>query len=146
MLNAQTILLDLRARRLEDRAIDGASSDATRYEPLAERPSSQTTYHAVSLMIEWLMQVVAVAWIGATLISLLKLLDGVGTAPATGRDQDPPWPVRRRLGADRTIRSRARAHRGNARLIGWPAPVGGRAGNSLTRAMREQSPRSSNQR
>lgn len=80
-------------------------------------------------MIEWVVQVVAVAWIGAMLITMLKLLDDAGT-PATGCDRDLPWPVRRQLDAGRDIRSRTRAHRGNARPMGWRAPVGGRADNS----------------
>ena len=81
-------------------------------------------------MIEWVVQVVAVAWIGAMLITLLTLLDDAGTPPADGRDRDPPWPVRRQLDAGRNIRSSARAHRGTARPTGWHAPVGGRADNS----------------
>ena len=80
-------------------------------------------------MIEWVVQVVAVAWIGAMLITLLTLLDDAGTPPADGRDRDPPWPVRRQLNTGRN-RSRARAHRGNARPMGWRAPVGGRADSS----------------
>jgi hypothetical protein len=79
-------------------------------------------------MIEWLMQVVAVAWMGAMLIMLLKVLDD-GTAPrADGDDEDPLPPVCRKLDVGRRpirgpidsgrhIRPGTRAHRGNAREL-----------------------------
>jgi hypothetical protein len=80
-------------------------------------------------MIEWLMQVVAVAWMGTLLVTLLKVLDDdAGDLPTVGRDRDSPPPVCRRLdvgrrsiggsiGSARDIRSKPRAHRGNARKL-----------------------------
>jgi hypothetical protein len=76
-------------------------------------------------MIEWLMQVVAVAWMGATLIMLLEVLDDEGAPPADERDRDPPRAVCRRqdvgrrplrgsTGSARDIRRKPRTHRGNA--------------------------------
>ena len=77
-------------------------------------------------MIEWLIEVVAVAWMGAMLLILLKVLDDAGAPPDDGRDRDPPLPVCRQLDVGRRpiagsidsapdIRSTTRAHRGNAR-------------------------------
>jgi hypothetical protein len=58
-------------------------------------------------LIEWLIQVVAVAWMGAMFVTLLKVVDDAGALPADGRDRDLLRP----------IRSKARAHRGNAREL-----------------------------
>lgn len=78
-------------------------------------------------MIEWLMQVVAVAWMGAMLIMLLEVLESGGALPADGRDRDPPRPVGQRHAVGHgpirgsidsvPMRSRVRAHRGNAREL-----------------------------
>ena len=79
-------------------------------------------------MIGWLMQVVAVAWLGAIVIMLLKVLDDDRALPADGHDRDPPRPVGHRHNVRHTpvhgsidsasqIRFRTRAHRGNAREL-----------------------------
>lgn len=59
-------------------------------------------------MIEWLMELVAVAWVCAMLIMLLKVLDDPGTVPSDGGSIAPAH----------DIRSTTRAHRGNARALG----------------------------
>ena len=74
-------------------------------------------------MIGWLMQVVAVAWLGAIVIMLLKVLDDDRALPADGHDRDPPRPVghhtpiRGSIDSASQIRFRTRAHRGNAREL-----------------------------
>jgi hypothetical protein len=79
-------------------------------------------------MIEWLMQVVAVAWMGAMLIMLLKVQDDSGGSPGRGREPDFPRPGRRPLDVGRSpfrgslvparaMRPMPRAHRGNAREL-----------------------------
>src|SRR4051794_17953002 len=82
-------------------------------------------------MIEWLMQVVAVAWMGAMLITLSKVLNHNRALPPDGDERDPPRPVghrhdvghipiRESLDAAVQIRFRTHAHRGNARELSTP--------------------------
>ena len=56
-------------------------------------------------MIEWLMQVVAVAWLGAMVVMMLKVCE-TASLPRRRRRPDPVSPVR--------LPPRARAQRGNA--------------------------------
>ena len=64
-------------------------------------------------MIEWLMQVVAVAWLGAMVVVMVKVCEPAAL-PDDRRGRDPEQSVRR-LDSRRGLRPITHAHRGNTR-------------------------------
>lgn len=64
-------------------------------------------------MIEWLMQVIAVAWLGAMVVMMVKVCEPAALPDGRGR-RDSGQPARR-ADAGRGLRPRTYAHRGNTR-------------------------------
>ena len=66
-------------------------------------------------MIEWLMQVVALAWLGAMVVIMVKVCEPA--ALPDGRRKQSPEQSLRRTDSGRVLRPRMHAHRGNTRRL-----------------------------
>lgn len=86
-------------------------------------------------MIEWLMQVVGVAWLGAMVVMMAKACEAAGPPDdgRTRRGRATALPFRGSTDSRRSLRPTPRAQRGNARELRTAPDYGRRSPSSRRR-------------